>query len=162
MHFALSDVVENILGVACDCAEECGYDFPECAYVSHGPPAVDCCDIFAVWVQAKNPAQTDNNACLCLVNPVIVAQHFFCYPVLDVTQEGGIAIEQHYDTITELSKAELDCACTILNGVMQYLSGALGDGDFCSHKVLPQLTAIPPLGGCAGWQYTWTIQGVIL
>lgn len=161
MSLALSGVVENILGVACDCAEECGYDFPECAFVSHGPPAVDCCDIFAVWVDSK-VANAQQASCICLLNVTIVAQHWFCYPILDVTHDGGIAIEQHYDDVTAISTSELDCACTILQGVTLYLSGALDEHDQCAHKVVPTLRAIPPLGGCAGWQYTWTIQGVLL
>jgi hypothetical protein len=148
----LQTLAENVLTAAETILDTNGNEPIERAFVSHGPPALDCCNQLAVHVaqigeaatQATNVLQAGlrhNFARVNLTTLMITVTR--CHPTLD---DGG----------TPPTPDELNDAAAMLNADAWSLWNGLyrmQDDLFaaCDLVFFDGIVPLPPQGGCAGY-----------
>lgn len=160
--FVLSELLQETLEGICECLERCDLCVPDCVYISHCPPPVDCCDILAVY-PGLNPLQTaasgQPNGCVVTNNVTVSAEYWFCYPIPTFVSGIGGDIDApilgNYDEMSIATMAGADFAEAI------YLGGIESLASDCQ-SIAASSRCLPPRGGCAGWQFNWTLLGEVI
>ena len=153
---AVLDASEDILGTT-------GNEPIERAFVSHGPPALDCCNQLAVHVAQIGEAATQAGTVL-----LPGMRHTFARVNLTALM---ITVTRCHPTFDEEgrqppSAAELNEAAAMLNADAWALWNGLYRAqddlfDACDLVFFDGMNPLPPQGGCAGWvmQIRFELQG---
>jgi hypothetical protein len=159
----LQTLAEDVLDASGQILGTTGNPEIERAFVSHGPPALDCCNQLAVHVAQIGEAATQAGTVLqpglrhsfARINlTALMITVTRCHPVLD---DNGTQPP---------SPAELTEAAAMLNADAWALWNGLYRAqdvlfDACDLVFFDGMTPLPPQGACAGWmmQIRFVLEG---
>lgn len=166
----ISDILQSILDVGCNCLASTPSGVPNDCFISHHIPPSDCCSMLAVWIEDIRPIQGFENAqyisgvkltgrCGDIGAVIDVAIRLVrpCYPGLidnpmnpfpdpvDIQAAAENLLVDAWSLRCCIMQAQ--CAGLLLPSTTDCLEVAWGD-------MLPY----GPEGGCAGWTWHITVE----
>jgi hypothetical protein len=149
----LQTLAENVLDAAGDILATTGSPEIERAFVSHGPPALDCCNQLAVHIAQIGEAATQLGASILQpglrhetgrVNlTALMITITRCHPVLD--DEGDPPSPEELTEAAAMLNADAWALWSQLYRLKDDLFAA------CDLVFFDASVPLPPQGGCAGW-----------
>ena len=166
----LLDVMTSFLTVACACLEDTPNGAPEECFISHGPPAFDCCNLLAVWVERIRPShgfgegqyQTGGklwDRCCELNSVADIGIRLLrpCYPgLVDNPRNPFPGAEKIHgassDLLIDIWVLECCLSQAACDGVL------FPPGTNCLELGIGHASPVQPDGGCAGWTWELTVE----
>jgi len=167
---SINDLLQTMLDVGCACLAETPNGVPKDCYISHNTPPDDCCDFLAIWLDRIRPRIGFQNAAyvtgekvwarcgdvggvadinIRLVRPcfpTLIDDAFNPFPAASVMQA---AAENLLIDVQVFRCCFTSAAC---NGLI-----FPSDQD-CQEVAYGDITPYGPHGGCAGWDFTYTVE----
>lgn len=146
----LSRYTERVFEDLIDLVEDCNIELPECRYISHCAPPIDCCPSMVFYpLVVENNIELDGVRC-DLVDPKVTfcVELWHCVETAELGS-GGLSLPEVMKVTGEALGMQ-DAAYVVYNGLLKVL------GDQCDDVDAIRMDCIPEQGGCAGWKITVT------